>query len=117
MQTKKRRHTPVDIKQKMKYLSNGILWMLKEQWYYGSSIMSTSDGLIPTGTCGKWKKFMEGRDTKPDAYVVETMRASDLKQSNNEIYVDQVQVMNDFGGIYRPLIVWKLSKMNSYNFV
>ena len=40
MQTKKRRHTPVDIKQKMKDLSNGILWMLKEQWYYGSSIMS-----------------------------------------------------------------------------
>ena len=117
MQTKQRRHTPVDIKQKMKDLSNGILWMLKEQWYYGSSIMSRSDGLIPTGTCGKWKKFMEGRDTKPDAYGVETMQASDLKQSNNEIYVDQVQVMNDFGGIYRPLIVWKLSKMNSYNFV
>ena len=54
--------------------------MLKEQWYYGSSIMSRSDGLIPIGTCGKWNKFMEGRDTKPDAYGIETMRASDLKQ-------------------------------------
>ena len=91
MQTKKSRHTPVDIKQNMKDLSNGILWMLKEQWYYGSSIMSRSDGLIPTGTYGKWKKFMEGCDTKPDPYGVETMRSSDLKQSNNEIYVDLVE--------------------------
>ena len=78
----------------MKDLSNGILWMLKEQWYYGSSIMSRSDGLIPTGTCGKWKKFMEGRDTKPDAYGIETMRASDLKQSNSEIYVDLVEELS-----------------------
>ena len=75
----------------MKDLSNGILWMLKEQQYYGSSIMSRSDGLIPIGTCGKWKKFMEGRDTKPVAYGVEAMRESDLKQSNNETYVDLVE--------------------------
>ena len=34
---------------------------------------------------------MEGHDTKPDAYGVETMRASDLKHSNNEIYVDLVE--------------------------
>ena len=78
----------------MKDLSNGILWMLKEQWYYGSSIMSRSDGLIPIGTCRKWKKFMEGRDTKPNAYGVETMQASDLKQSNNEIYVDLVEELS-----------------------
>ena len=68
--------------------------MLKEQWCYGSSIMSRSDGLIPTGTCGKWKNFMEGRDTKPDAYGIEAMQASDLKQSNNEIYVDLVEELS-----------------------
>ena len=37
---------------------------------------------------------MEGRDTKPDAYGVETMRASDLKQSNNEIFVDLVEELS-----------------------